>query len=126
MTASKSEKKLNDFQIIYRKRLESILCRMNYIQPLCNTATAVKLCENYIIDGAHCVDVISACRNITFEKDNKSLVDDYKDFYDHNMNSPNADYYEWRDWYRDQLGADKNDRNTFQFWTLFLICALAR
>ncbi|KAE9546763.1 hypothetical protein FO519_010025, partial [Halicephalobus sp. NKZ332] len=52
-----------------QKRLESIQCRMRYIQSECNTATAMKLCENYIIEGDHygmIMLLISTCMMIAF------------------------------------------------------------
>ncbi|KAE9549170.1 hypothetical protein FO519_007618 [Halicephalobus sp. NKZ332] len=56
------------------KRLKTVQCRMKYVQSECNTVTAMKICENYIIDGDHCVDILSQCRNMTFEQDKGTLT----------------------------------------------------
>ncbi|KAE9547431.1 hypothetical protein FO519_009358 [Halicephalobus sp. NKZ332] len=48
-------------------------------ESVCNTATAMKLCENYIIEGDRCVDAIAQCRNMTFEEDKGSLAYHYFD-----------------------------------------------
>ena len=41
---------------------------------MCNTATAMKLCETYILEGDHCVDTLTKCRNMSFEDDRGSLL----------------------------------------------------
>ncbi|KAE9547430.1 hypothetical protein FO519_009357 [Halicephalobus sp. NKZ332] len=63
-----------------QKRLDSIQCRVKYVQSKCNTATAMKLCENYIIEGDHCVDTVNKCRNMTFEKNKGLLSRGYREY----------------------------------------------
>ena len=75
--------------------MESVQCRINYVQSACNTATAMKLCENYIIDGDHCVDVLTQCRNMTFENDKESFELRYLEYietYTDNYNTDIDDY----------------------------------
>ncbi|KAE9547890.1 hypothetical protein FO519_008900 [Halicephalobus sp. NKZ332] len=64
------------------KKLESVRCRMRYVQSVCNTATAMKLCENYLIEKDHCFDVVAECRNTTFEKNKGSLPRGYQEYID--------------------------------------------
>ena len=116
MIVSESEFILNQtiFEITYRKRLESVQCRMRYIQSECNTATAMKLCENYILDGDHCVDIVSKCRNMTFKEDKGLLTHEYED-YIHAFNAENISFID----YLSEL--NKDGRRHFQSLTYIFI-----
>ena len=90
---------------------------MRYVQSECNTATAMKLCENYIIEGDHCTDTLTQCRNMTFEKDNGPLTRKYKEY----MDAFNS--------YSDEIpdyggNFNKSTSNVFQFWTIIFILLL--
>ena len=55
-------------------------CRLEYIQSVCNADTAMKVCENYIIEGDHCVDTLTECRNMTFENDKGPLTRTFQEY----------------------------------------------
>ncbi|KAE9548158.1 hypothetical protein FO519_008635, partial [Halicephalobus sp. NKZ332] len=106
-----------------QKRLESVQCRVKYVQSTCNTATAMKLCENYIIDGDHCVDTVTQCRNMTFEKNKGLLARRFKDyvvaFYDSDLEQSN--FFISYDY---ELNESK--RYVFQYWVSILIGLFTR
>ena len=56
-------------------------CRVEYIQSECNTATAMTVCENYILEGDHCANALTQCRNMTFEHDKGLLSNDYNTYW---------------------------------------------
>ena len=82
---------------------------MKYIQSECNTATAMKLCENYIIEGDHCTDVLTQCRDMTFKKDNGPLTRTYQEYIDA------ADSIE------DDRYFNESERSGFQYYMIILI-----
>ena len=87
---------------------------MKYVQSECNTATAMKLCESYIIDGDHCTDVLTKCRNMTFEKDKGPLTLSYQEYIDA-FNSYSEEIPDYGS------NFNKSKSNAFQFWIIILM-----
>ena len=90
-----------------------------YIQSACNTATAMKLCENYIIEADHCTDVIVQCRNINFETDKGLLIRGYQLYIDL--------FYEEDEYFLDYgSGFSRSRRSGFQSWIVIPIYLLVK
>ncbi|KAE9548154.1 hypothetical protein FO519_008631 [Halicephalobus sp. NKZ332] len=92
------------------KRLASIQCRMRYVQSSCNTATAMKVCENYILEGGSCVDTVVQCRKMTFNDDKGLLTRGFHDyidsFYDYSRQQIYTDYEEFMNNFNEQPNSD--------------------
>ena len=89
---------------------------MEYTQSVCDTAAAMKICENYILDGDHCVDIISNCRNMTFKEDKKSLTMEYEYHYRSIWNFFITDCYEWSSEYYDYYVDNNSDKSVSWSW----------
>ena len=79
----------------------------------------MKACESYIIEGDHCADTLTECRNMTFEDDRGPLTQRYNEYIDSlYINSDNIIDY----------GGNFNysDQSNFKVWIIILVCAFIR
>lgn len=98
---------------------------MRYVQMKCNTATAMKLCENYIIEGDHCVDVLSACKNMTFKTDKVDLFRSWADYLEYPYIYDQCDYDAYGE-YRSDDAPDNNSKSIFKLLIIILIRLFAQ
>ena len=77
----------------------------------------MKLCENYIFEADHCVDIITQCRSMSFQTDRGMLPGKYSDYTYFSV----YEYIEANDY---GGNFSKSERNTVPCWIVIIIICL--